>query len=455
MLAPAPGEHQAEVATPAGSGPDSPGGNLEKGTRSPVPSRLLRGRRLWAVAALLVLVGVGVALIGPHVRAGYHLHAARTELQRHHNRQAIQHLQACLRTWPSSSEALLLAARAARRAHAYDEADRCLQKYYQVRGLDEAGGFEQLLLAVQRNVDDHLVAQCRHHVEQEHPDTILILEALAQGYLRHYRLPEARFCLNLWLERQPDNPQALCLMGQFHLDYERAPDRSIEKYRRAVQLDPDHEEARLGLAVALLESRGFAEAAPHLEHLRQSQPDNLRVQVGLAECRYALDESDEAHRLLDRALTRQPEFAPALALRGRLALESGEHRTAETWLRQAVRRAPSDHQARYNLIRCLNHNDKAREAQQHEKWLRQREQDVKRFHEIVTRDLAKSPRDPALHCTLGELLLRSGHEAEGLRWLDSALRQNPQFPPARRALAEYRRKRKTLGGKDEQPSGTE
>jgi predicted Zn-dependent protease len=280
-------------------------------------------------------------------------------------------------------------------------------------------------------------------VEQDHPDTPLILEALAHGYLQHYRLPEARVCLNLWLERQPDNPQALALLGQFHLDYERATDRAVEKYRRAVELDPDHEEARLGLAIALLQSTGFAEAAVHLERLRQCQPNNLRVGVGLAECRYALDEPDEALRLLDRVLARQPQFAPALALRGRLALENGQYEAAETWLRQAVRGSPGDHQARYNLIRCLNHNDKVPEAQGHEKWLKQREQDVKRFHEIVTRDLAKKPRDPVLHCTLGELLLRSGHQAEGLRWLESALRQDPHYAPARRALAEYHEKRKT------------
>jgi hypothetical protein len=40
------------------------------------------------------------------------------------------------------------------------------------------------------------------------------------------------------------------------------------------------------------------------------------------------------------------------------------------------------------------------------------------------------------------LLPRSGHEAEGLRWLKNALRQDPQYAPTRQALAEYARKRK-------------
>src|SRR5205085_2088233 len=110
-------------------------------------------------------------------------------------------------------------------------------------GLDEPGGFEQLLLSAERSLDAHVVARCHRSVELDHPDTPLILEALARGYLRQYRLSEAKLCLELWLKRQPDNPQALTLMGQFHLDYERAPDRAVARYARAVEIDPDHEEA--------------------------------------------------------------------------------------------------------------------------------------------------------------------------------------------------------------------
>jgi predicted Zn-dependent protease len=370
------------------------------------------------------------------LRAAYHLRAARRAIARYHNRQAVQHLKACLRVWPADSDVLLLAARAARRARAYDEADRLLEKYQQARGLDDAGSFEQLLLSAERRVDQ-VDDQCRRHIEEGHPDTPLIFEALARGYLRQYRLPEARSCLARWLQAQPDNTQALCLKGQIHLDYERAPDQAVESYRRAVELDPEHEEARLGLAITLLQAKTFAEAAEHLEFVRRGQPDNPRLQVGLAQCRHALADADEAVRLVSAVLERWPHYAPALALRGQLALEAGETVAAEAWLRQAILSDPKDHQARYNLILCLHRNNKGQEAKDQQQQLEKREADQKRFHEISTRDLLKRPNDPALHCELGELLLRSGYREEGLRWLHSALRQNPQHAPAREALAKY------------------
>jgi predicted Zn-dependent protease len=95
--------------------------------------------------------------------------------------------------------------------------------------------------------------------------------------------------------------------------------------------------------------------------------------------------------------------------------------------------------ARYNLIQALRHNGKEEEAQEHEQKRKQREDDLKRFHEIVTRDMAQKPHDPALHFTLGKLLLRCGKREEGLRWLHNALRLDPNYAPARQALAEQQK----------------
>jgi predicted Zn-dependent protease len=430
---------QAEVAAVV-TGPGGPGGSAQGLAGGGTQPRTRRRPRL-LVVVLVPLLGLaaGLGLVSPYLRGWYHLRAARSALDSYHNPQAVHHLQACLRVWPENPEVLLMSARAARRAGAYDEAERGLEKYRRARGVDDAGSFEELLLTAERAVDQ-AAPLCRRQVEQDHPDSPLILEALARGYMRQYRLGEAHLCLDFWLEKQPDNPQALCLKGQFHLDYERAPDRAVESYRRAVELDPEHEEARQGLAIVLLESKSFAEAAGHLEQLRRSQPDNLRVQVGLAECRNGMGKPDEARRLVDDVLSRQPDNAPALALRGQLAVQNGQYAEAENWLRQAVSRAPANHQARYSLILCLVQTGQSEEAQRREKELRQWEEDAKRFNEIVTRDMPKNPQDPELHLQLGQLLLRSGHPEEGLRWLHGALRLDPGYEPARQALTEYYKK---------------
>jgi Flp pilus assembly protein TadD len=389
--------------------------------------------------ALLVLT-VGAFIVAlPHVRAWHHRREARAELQRYHTPQAIRHLLVCRAIWPRDPETLLLAARAARRARIYGDSERLLRDYRQLRGCDEAYTFEQLLLAAECRVDE-AEASCWQCVEEGRFDAALLLEALTRGYLRHYRLGQAQHCLERWRQIQPDNPQLFYLQGLFNLDYLHEGATGEESYRRALELDPDHEEARLGLAVVLLMRKSYAEAAEHFKHLRQCQPDNLSVQVNLAECLDGLGQTAEAVRLVEDVLARQPGYAAALSLRGQLALQSEQWTEAESWLRRALRRNPMDHRARYSLALCLEQNGQQEEAQQQRRRLQQMEGDLSRFHSIVLRELAERPQDPALHCTLGQILLRAGQREEGLRWLQSALRLDPHYGPARQAVEEYQKK---------------
>jgi tetratricopeptide (TPR) repeat protein len=441
MLAPPPtgDDRQTAAAAPeagTAAGAPAPGESRQPARGGAIAYRLLRRPRLWAAVVLMGLAAGGVVLARPHALAWYHLRAARWELQHYHNPQAVRHLQVCLSVWPHDPEVVLAAARAARRARSYGEAERLLEVYQQARGLDDAGSREQLLLAAERRVDQ-VADRCWHDVEEGRPDAPLLLEALARGYMRQYRLAEARLCLDRWLQTDPDNAEALFLEGLFYLDYSHARGAAETSYRRAVEHDPDHEEARLGLAVTLLDGRNFAEAVEHLAFLRPRQPDNLSVTVGLAECRANLQETDEAVRLVDEVLAREPEYGPALSLRGRLALDAGQAEEAETYLRQALDREPSNHRTLYSLVQCLRQNGKDEEAQQRQRDLQQLEKDLERFNDIVTKEMVQRPRDPALHCALGQMLLRGSHREEGLYWLRSALRLDPQYAPARQALAEY------------------
>ncbi len=403
-----------------------------------IVSRLVRSPRFWAAGLLVALLAAGIVLISPHVQAWYHLRAARWELQHWHNAQAIDHLKVCLRVWPRDPDVLLLAARSRRRARGYGEAERLVEMYQEVRGLDDACTLEQLLLSAERYVDQ-VAETCWHHVEHDHPDKQLILEALVRGYLRRYRIGDALACLQRWKQIDPDNAQMYCLEGLLYLDYTHTQSPAINGFRRAVELDADHEEARQGLAVALISARRYSEAIEHLHILLRHQPESPGLRIGLAECYDGLGQDAEAMKLVDAVLAQQPEFPPAVSLRGQLYMKSGDSVQAERWLREAVRLNPTEHRARYSLILCLNQNGKEEESRKLRQHFEQLEDDLARFNDIVTKDILQRPNDPALHCTLGQLLLRGGQREEGLRWLQSALRLDPNYAPARQAVEEYQK----------------
>ena len=55
----------------------------------------------------------------------------------------------------------------------------------------------------------------------------------------------------------------------------------------------------------------------------------------------------------------------------------------------------------------------------------------------VTKRVAGEPRNPDLRHRAGELMLRNGHEWEGVRWVRSALAVDPNHAPSRKTLDEY------------------
>src|SRR6266852_1808404 len=116
-LGPGDDPKQADAAARSQTGVEPPGfeghevgkETQEARWRRAVLGALLHHRRFWfAALLLLVLAGAAYLLFGSPLQAWYHYRAAKSALQAYHNPQAIRHLQACLRIWPTDPDVLLL-----------------------------------------------------------------------------------------------------------------------------------------------------------------------------------------------------------------------------------------------------------------------------------------------------------------------------------------------------------
>src|SRR5205807_2697454 len=160
-----------------------------------------------AVSAL----GIGLGTL--QLWALYQFRAGRAALERYHHAEAREHLQNCLKVWPTDGDALLLAARANRRLDEFHQAEELLEGYRRSRGQTDDLVLERVLLRVQRGEVDAGLKVCQKRLAEGDPATPLVLEALVQGYMRMYRPGDATYYLDLWLERQPDNVRALFFQG--------------------------------------------------------------------------------------------------------------------------------------------------------------------------------------------------------------------------------------------------
>jgi predicted Zn-dependent protease len=390
-----------------------------------------------AILLLVMLIGLGAGMAAAHLWAGHHWRAARQALDRYRLAEANEHLAHCLQIWPSSFETHLLAAQTARRLGDYEAADQHLKRCQEIRdALAPEVELEQILLRAERGGMDSVMPYLRSLVEQEHPASPLILEAMIRGYMKAYRYGDAAMLVSLWRDRWPDDIQANLFEG-YVAEQIGSGDQAVKNFRRVLAVDPDHDEARLRLAELLMAHAAPAEALGHLEDLAHKHPQDLYVQTRYARCLVALGRPEEAEERADRVLAELPHFRPALAVKGASALDLNRPAEAERWLREALATDAADYNSQYLLARSLRQQSKNLEAQAVEDRLRVLDEDGKRIRKIIQADINRSPNDPALRTEIGNILLRAGSEHEGVKWLYSALRLAPRYAPAHRALADY------------------
>jgi Flp pilus assembly protein TadD len=272
-------------------------------------------------------------------------------------------------------------------------------------------------------------------VEQDNPDTLVILEVLIDGYIQHFRMVRALQCLDLFLEREPENVQAwlgrgwVCERLFYWAD-------AVQSYRRAIEIDPKNDPARLRLATALVITGPPEEAAEEFEELRRVRPDDPGILLGLARCRRLQGRLEDAGSLLEELTSQFPQVDAVLREGGLLAMAAGDPVGAEKLLRKAVAKSPHDREAWYDLYQCLKQQAKEKEAQDSLSVFQRLDADLKRI-DWLTRQMQKTTYDPELYYEAGVLCLRNGNAEEGVRWLRLALHYDPRHRPSHQALADY------------------
>jgi tetratricopeptide (TPR) repeat protein len=402
-------------------------------------SAVLPNRRCLLLAILVLLL---LTLAGGYAWTERQLGNAERALERRDYAQARGLLGNYLGIWRRSARAHFLAARAARRLNRYDEAAEHLRACGRLGWDAEAIDLERVLADVQRGAAAAVPA-LRARASQGDSHTLAILEVLIQHYLDTYRLVQGLHCLNDYLERRPDDLDAL--LGRAYV-WERFLyfADALKDYRRAVERHPDSDRARLRLAKTLLIVGTPGEAREHFQRLAGGHPKDAEVRLGLAQCARRLGQAAEAERLFDGLLAEHANHVEALWERAQLALDAGALKQAEPLLRRAEHLAPHDRKVNYSLFRLALRQGRAAEAKRYDGRVRRSDADLRRLDQL-SKAVMQAPGDAALRCEMGLLFLRTGEEQEGLRWLSLALRLDPNCRAARQALAEHGRRDRSVG----------
>jgi len=381
------------------------------------------------LAAILVLGACGYALFFYH-----HLHAAEEANARYDFDDAQGHLATCIRLWPRRAELHFLAARTARRAGRFAEAMEHLNAFEGIEGKTPAYLLEYAMLRAQQGDFESSGRYLIDLLEKDHPDSTLILEALAQGTNHVYHLGKSIHFAEGALQREPGNVPMLLLHAHLWDSVNRFDDAEKD-YRAAIDAQPGHAQARLELAQFLLRHDKADDAVEHFEQLRKRRYQLPAVLMGLALCRRQQGRTAEERELLDALLAESPDDPNALAERGKLELEADELNAAERDLRYALSQSPSDRQTTLHLAQCLTRLGKDEESAVYAGKLAQLEADMKSLEELI-REIAKDPNNAEKLRQAGVICLRNGIDQEAERWFLGAWQLDPRYKPTNQSLAD-------------------
>ena len=184
---------------------------------------------------------------------------------------------------------------------------------------------------------------------------------LAEAYAGLGNYPKATILLHRILALDPENIEARCQLGKFHIataDFTKAQ----EEFETILASFPDEPRAHyyLGLLLALkepgeaashLEKAATAEAGEMLKALRKARTEEDEAQAAaiIGSACFNLEEWTLARRAFEEALRIRPDFPEAHAYLGRTLARLGDEKTALRHLRRAVYLAPNYALGRYFL----------------------------------------------------------------------------------------------------------
>lgn len=415
-----------------------------------------------------VLLAVAVVLLGiaawvfyrfnQYTRAMADLQTGEQALAQDDFDAARKHLQDCLNLRPDTAEAHLLMGRLARRVDLDRREDHEEEAQEQYRLYKEYGGaaamvdMERLMLRAQKGElrspargDELLPVGSPISVEgivdafakKAPSEQALALEALVSGCMRTMRLPQALGYLDRWLKEKPNNPRALQWKGETLALLEKEPE-AIQVYRQLVATAPANEKGRLSLAETLFESTQPAQALDQFENVASRNPSSVQAVLGEARCLLALDRADEAKKALDGVPADKADSAAVLVLEGQIELARKQPDKAEPWFRRAILVTPDDRELLANLALCLTRLNRLTEAQTYQDKVNAIDRQHKALKQVLQKVIA-SPNKAAPRCQAAEVFFKAGDDKEGMRWLDSARREEPQSPDVHRVYARYYR----------------
>jgi Tfp pilus assembly protein PilF len=186
----------------------------------------------------------------------------------------------------------------------------------------------------------------------------------ARKVLAEGKAAEAKAQFEDLLQQYPNEPDLHLFLGISLLRL-RDPQAAVAAIKRAIEINPNHVEARTLLAWVDSEVRGdFDSAIEQYQKVIELRPNSAEAYNNLGVAQKRKGELNKAADAFNRALERKPDYDAALSNRGWIFAEQNDWAGARRDFEQALKINPNDDGALYGLSQTLREERDYAGAQQ-------------------------------------------------------------------------------------------
>lgn len=390
----------------------------------------------------LVLLALGVAVWAYHpLRSLWFQRTARHALLDGDAERAGLALEQALRSSPRSPEIHLQLARVARRRGQLQPFLDHLQQAQDFGLPPDRAQREQLLLQAQAGNMEQVEPHMAQLLRRDATDLNEVCAAIVAGYVHNYEFGPAFRYLEAWEKDFPEDPEPHIMRARIRQSWHNVREAERE-LRQALALRPTWRGLPQMLAQVLTEQNRMEEAAEVLSQVARQQPDDNHLQLAWADCLIRTGRIPEAKTLFERLESSEPTSVELLFGLGRIDLWEGQTERGLERLTRARDLDPQRNDVRYAYAQALAQAGQIDEARTEREAVERSTRAQARIFEL-SEQLVKTPQDLETRLEIGRTLLAEG-DAEGVAWLETILRFDPQHREAHAALADYFESRQDL-----------
>lgn len=409
-------------------------------------------RKKWILAFIILFVVILSSPVwGQGLWIDYFQYCAVKNLQARNPESALQWLVYAQSLDDANPKTKLLLARAYRKSHDVKQAYEELNAYYQLAGATEEYQQEQWLFKAQIGENADLQRHLSELLINPQGDIQDICETYVNSCVLNYQFNEALQILDLWEADFSEDPLPNFMRGKIY-EHSRALKEATEEYQKTLSKDPRYAPAAYSLARVQLTLKKTEAAMQYYERAIANTKYPAPAQVGLARCLRLLNRNEEAKKTLAEVLKKEStqlhkEYqamgdhkstanSAAQLEMGNLELAEKNYEAALKWLEPAAQVNPIDLAIKNSLALVYSRLGRKQEAKTLSLKIKETNEALEEIQHLLDQ-IREKPDDAELRYQIGKRYLNYVSEEQGIVWLNSVFRSNPNHGGAHNELARY------------------